>query len=113
MSFKNIIFWNIVLIFNTLYAIFAVITLYEFYNVAILNNVRNYPWGLEHENPWYYINGNTYENVMLAEGIIFSTCTITIFYQFIKLRKMAAFYAVLISTFIFILSIVNGNYKYL
>ena len=49
----------------------ALINLFEWYNVKIIGNISDYPFGTEGPTPYYYESAELYSNVCLTWGVLF------------------------------------------
>ena len=80
----KIIYWIGILLFLLFFSLLASLSIHEWWNVSINNNIEGYPWGLINDNPWYYENPKIYANVMLAESLILITLLLIFIIQIIK-----------------------------
>lgn len=84
----------------------STVFLFEWYRVAILKKIENYPFGGEGPVPYYYKTAELYSKVNFSQGIIFLSLTVLGLWALIRnKRKTGLFISVLIIASIFILLI--------
>ena len=105
----KIIYWIGILLFLLFFSLLASLSIHEWWNVSINNNIEGYPWGLINDNPWYYENPKIYAKVMLAESFILITLLLIFIIQIIKKNQKGIQFSIISLLLALIILIINGK----
>ena len=90
-------------------AFLSFLSINEWWNVEVKNNIDGYPWGLINDNPWYYENSKLYSTVMLIEGITIFVILLILLFQIFKRSKKGIIYSIISGFIVLIVMIISGN----
>lgn len=106
---NHILFWPASVIALIFFGLQTLLFINEWWTVAILKDVNNYPWGLVNENPWYYKNANIYSKVMLIEGLTMFIGVVFTIWFLTQRQKGRVYYSLLTCFLLFCFMIINSQ----
>ncbi|WP_316804169.1 hypothetical protein [Pedobacter nototheniae] len=89
---KPHVFWILSIFCSLFFALWAFISLNEWWVVSINKEVANYSWGVVNGNPWYYVNPVIYSRAMLGEGLLMLSCLLPAIYFMVTHNKNKTYY---------------------
>jgi hypothetical protein len=87
----------------------SIIFLREFYIVIIKNQIKDYPWGLINENPWYYENPNKYGIFCFVFGLLYLLSSVMTSWSIRKNKIRATVIGSISIVIVYLLEIINAN----
>ena len=88
---------------------FSFTNFHEWYNVSIMQNVDDYPFGTEGPSPYYYQAASLYATVMFTWGSVFLANMLFILWTMLKGQRKATMIGVLFSMVLLLIMFIHGQ----